>query len=232
MKTSFIAAAAIVLGTAFSAAASPVTIDDFSQGTAFGSINSGTASFPGTGTGIIGRERDVDATVTSANPGDTLQAAVDPNGGLAKFLTSTQAVTTGSVNLLYDGEGSPGLGGVDLTGGGANDGFVLDVTVLGGQVTLTATVTDASGNSASGSPLGLGTGRQELLFSDITGPTDFSNIETIEFLIELGGGARIGIDSITTDATGTAAVVPLPASAVLLLAGVGALGAVRARRRT
>src|SRR5277367_1688862 len=92
------------------------------------------------GPGMIGGVRQVQSYTPTANINSTL-----PNQLLA---TNPSSVNWGTLELQYDGNGfipngynTDGLGDVDLTQGGVNNGFLIDVTSAhgtGGTISISA----------------------------------------------------------------------------------------------
>jgi hypothetical protein len=157
-------------------------------------------------------------------------------------LSFTEGTGEAIATVTWDGPDIPNILeyalNVDLTSGGENE-FVLDVEqVTGTGIQLTLTVyTDATHASRSttfldaqlSEPLALPYGTVFSQLAGTSGPADFAHVGAI--VLELSGaghpGSDITINSIWTDDNGP----PVPEPSTLVLAAIGALGLLGARRR-
>jgi uncharacterized repeat protein (TIGR01451 family) len=153
-----ILAAALLTGLAAPtpAAAQSVTIDTFATNQPSLTLTyppSGTsASSSVSGAGILGGERDIQVNLTGGViAGNTMSAVV--SSGF--FSYSQDATIAGNAVVQWDGtDGSPalnptGLGGIDMTVGGTQDGFLLNTFFDDLPVNVTLTIyTDATHASA------------------------------------------------------------------------------------
>ena len=148
--------------------------------------------------------------------------------GVLNFSNSPQS--QGRLFVDYDGVGNSifGLGGVDLTDGGADDAFAFTLLFADFEVEYTVEVIDMDGDLGSFTgtlPTGIFGGGDEVdivtPFASLSNPAvDFSNVGSIFMRFEAQApAADITIDNFRT--------VPEPSSVALLLAG----GALIARRR-
>lgn len=149
-----------------------------------------------------------------------------PNPSALQF--SNSAGQTGLATVSYGVAAGGGALG-DLTGAmGENDRFFF-ADVSGDLIgaTFSATVTDGSMNSATVTEL-LGPGFSPFqLFSDFTG-VDFTDVASLTFTLNSSGVSSFD------GQIGSISAVPLPASALLLLGGLGgfaAFGSAKRRRR-
>jgi len=117
-----------------------------------GGPNSASSSSPAVE--VLGGERDVQITRTIGN--DYVELLINPTGSDRLLSASSAAATVPTWTLVWDGpDGSPtvdadGLGGVDLTQGGVNTGFLVRVR-SDLPATLEIAATGASGGSTSAS---------------------------------------------------------------------------------
>jgi hypothetical protein len=266
MKSTFTTISAIALSLSASAvSAATLTIDTFDVTTQFvmddpfaGLSNVSEVAAPEAIGGY--REMAVETTPSSFN-GSSLGVNTVVGGvgdGLVTFDNGNSNLFS-FASLIYDGmDGAPtgplkynpvtglpiddsgvnttGLGGVDLTNGGATNAFRFDVATVDptaltvGAFTFTVSVWDQVGGESHYTE-GLVTGFSPLLgFNEfqsfVGGGADFTNVGAIAFSIAGEGAPDGALSSIT--------VVPLPASAWLLLGGLGGLAGVSAaskRRR-
>jgi hypothetical protein len=199
----------------------------------------GIANQAGPSANIMGGYRDLLAE------SDALQAGATELGALNGFLEfNNDTQVTGRGWVTYDGANfvgndplnvdTAGLGGIDFFDG-AGAGFLFDIVavdlpgifieirawdIFNNMVTYAESLPDGGGNPFV--PLAAFSG----------GPIDWNQIGALQFFAQTGEGSDVpaldgAIDSISVE-TG---VVPLPASALFLLGGFGALGALRSRRR-
>lgn len=150
---------------------------------------------------------------------------------------SNAARTSGTGTVTWDGQGSTGLGGVDLTSAGTNDALFLDVVFADANLVLSFTIRDTLGAISTitttvaetlTDPTSL-----TFLFSSFTGTANFALVDSITLTLS---GTTQGLDaSIDTVYAGSTqpevAPVPLPAAGFLLAGGVLALGAAKRRKR-
>lgn len=126
------------------ASAATITIDDF-QDQQFVLPGSSDAV---QGSGILGGEREATYVSEENNPfGANLQVG---NG----FLTLNSFFPLVEADLVWDGLGNSGLGGVDLTDGGTEAGLAIDIFGIGTSVpdpelTLTFSLLDLDGNEST-----------------------------------------------------------------------------------
>jgi len=225
------AVAALTFGWSASEAAT-FNIDDFA--TAQGPLNA-TSGTPVTnevnGGGILGGYRGMLVDSDGANTTTGLIGS-----GALRYSNETN--TIGSVSLSYDRNGTPGpgLGGVDVTDGGANDSFFVSILSLVGVVDISITVSDTSGNSATVSEIVSGVintpgDTTTLAFSNLTGdPVNLTMVDTILLVFDTDRQATDAtFQSFGTDES--LQPIPLPASFPMLLAGLGALVAGARRRK-
>lgn len=251
------ASCALLIGAAPSLAASILidNFDDFDRvaDEPLGSIpnNSQIAG------GMVGGFRDLlvenDNMVTS---GTELVAQLRPVTGdtILEFNNGTE--DTGRGWVTYDGSNmvgtdptnvntmglTDGAGGIDLLLGSLDlTGFLFDIFAVdqaGLFIEIRAWEYGAGSDLASAATysetLPAGGGNPFVPFAAFGGAAiDWSNVGALQFFAESGlgpDGTRVkgldgAIDSISVS------VIPLPASALLLLGGVGGLGALRLRRR-
>jgi len=189
---------------------------------------------------MLGGERDA---IVAGSPVPSFQAA----GGLATFASTGPAGATVIAQLVYDGvDGSTGnafgLGGVDLTDGGASDRFRVVVSAVTGQVDLVVRVWEASATystymfSSVTSP-----GTYEAPFASFTAfgaGGQFDSAEAVGLFVQtLDSVPGAATDSVTFDsfstygANGTTAPIPEPSSVVLLGLGLGACTLVARKKR-
>jgi hypothetical protein len=199
----------------------------------------GIANQVGPSANIIGGYRDLLAQSDATEDGATELAA---SGGLLRF--NNDVLTAGRGWVTYDGSNfvgnddtnvdTAGLGGIDFFEG-AGAGFLFDIAAVdlpGIFIEIRAwDIFDNLVTYAESLPAGGGNPFVPLAaFSG--GPIDWNRIGALQFFAQTGEGSDVyaldgAIDSISVE-TG---VVPLPASALFLLGGFGALGALRSRRR-
>lgn len=222
--------ALLVGGLAQDAEAKTIVLDPFTTeqyaSTPNASSNSAAAPF------AIGNQREFSVTSSSNRASATQLTTQD---GYLDF--NNAARTTGSGLITWNGENNAGLGGYDLTAGGANDAVFLDVLFADANVGLTFSVTDTIGQTSSFEFLIDEVLEGELAFSygDFEGAADFTDVATISLgLVGLAPAADITLDVVYFDSvdpgTETPAPVPLPASALLLGPAVLALAAFKRRK--
>jgi uncharacterized repeat protein (TIGR01451 family) len=184
--------------------AQSIIIDDFSTNQAALTLTyppAGTsASSSASGSGILGGERDMQINLTGGVIAGNTESAVVSSGF---FSYSQDATIAGNSLLQWDGtDGSAtlnptGLGGVDLTAGGTQDAFLLNVFFDDLPVNSVITVYSDAGN-ASSFTLAL----PGLLFSS----TNFA-IPYSSFATTLGTGAdftNVGAITLSVGSTTTA----------------------------
>jgi len=122
-----------------------------------------------------------------------------------------------------------GLGGVDLTDGGASTGFEIKVDYLAAGLNLALQVWD-NGSTASASLSSLLLGTNFVPFADFTGTVNWASIDAIQMVISypaaaVGQAYIAEIDYIRTNSS-----VPEPATLALFGLGLAGIGAVWRRR--
>jgi hypothetical protein len=197
---------------------------------------------------VIGGSREIFANKTGQIGGGTQTVKGSSNEFNTNIFNFDQFSSTarGTVALVYDGNANGvlntmGLGGIDLTQGGTNVGFLIqNLNVTGSGLQLAVNLYNATtGAVFSSGPVTLVNGFSGsfmLLYSSFTGPGGVltpTNVGAIEVVVD--GSNSVPIDAAGSDLTFTiinSASVPEPSSMVLCgllsLAGIG--GHLRRRR--
>ena len=164
-------------------------------------------------------------------------ATFNSTGGQATLATPI----SNFVLLDYDGDddsaGAPAflLGGLDLTDGGMNNVFVLDIASLAGgtinfNVRITTGVAGVNTSQANGSINSAGL--YEVAFSNLSaGAGDVSSVDRLTFRFDLESGQSITLNQISADASSVSSEVPEPGSAALLGLGLAAIAFWRRKSR-
>lgn len=157
--------------------------------------------------------------------------SLETGGGVADFSNASR--TAGSGTLTWNGIGSTGLGGLDVTDNGTNDAVFFDVVFSDADVDLAFAVVDTRGRTStysylvgeelSGTPV-------VFSFADFTGNADLTSINSVSFRLSgRSPSVDASLDLLYFGSTLTS--VPLPASGILLgaaLLGAGLMGRRRA----
>lgn len=231
MKFLGAAASAAILATGSQAAAATIThvIDTF-DGTQWVSDKPHSSGTPSNhseiSAGVLGDYREL-AVTNTAGTGGEMETELRVAGGSLSFSNIDGAQGTGT--LTYDGTGNTGLGGISLlTANTVNPYFFFEPGVFDNEAYFSATVTDTHGNSATyGETITTGFD-PKLYFSAFTG-VDFSSLNSLLFSIDSAG--NFSVDGSIKEIRVEASPVPLPASALLLLGGIGGLSALRRRKK-
>ncbi|WP_103174841.1 VPLPA-CTERM sorting domain-containing protein [Paracoccus sp. SY] len=238
MKVLGAAASTAILVGASQASAATLVIDAFdgSQWVQDAPVTTNASQVGGAN--IIGGFRDLAVQNTSADGDNMAATELRVTNGKLKF--SNVSGARGEGTLTYDGDDDPtsvntsGLGGINLLiGTDPHFFFGLPADEPFDNVALfRATVWDTAGNSATYEEEIAPGFSQELSFSEFAG-VDFSQIGALQFFIsttEFGISVDGALDSIEVRA-GDVAPIPLPASGLLLLGGMGGLTFMRRRKK-
>ena len=248
------AASAALLVGAGHASAAVVTIDTFDetdQAVADDPIGDRSQASAENASEVVGGERDL---YVLANPSDQDGAATlvvdddpeDPSDGVLSFNTNSGFQAGGWVvydgddnnpnpfapDLGLDGVDKTGLNGLDLFDGPlGNPGFLFEVVRVDLSLLVEIMAWDMSGETTTFSAPVVAGGTPLAPFSAFSSNPDFdwNNVGALQFFASSNGVDSVdaAISSISVD-TG---VIPLPASALLLLGGLGGLSAFGMRRK-
>lgn len=227
-----------------------IIIDDFNGGAQTISVGPGDvpmASIPKTFTapevnyaGAIGGYREVSSVVTDITTPALARTllvdinGVDPDTGLGSMMfTHNQGSTIKAYTVIkWDGLGSAGLGGLDLTQGGILTAFKIDFIYADQGIEWNLRVTDTSGEVAddifnSAANINSPTTLYRLLsnFTDDNAAVDLTSIASIEFFANYPG-SQFGVDTVID----MISVIPEPATLALFGAGLFGLGIARRRK--
>ena len=207
-----------------------LVIDNFDAGRQISEVHGTTGSASSTGTAssstdIIGLEREILLTVTANQNARNASTGVD--GGL--FSVSNDPGVESTTVVTWDGVGSAGLGGIDLTSGLASNAFILNVT-NNENVLAEISVTDTSSNTSTLASTALTLGDNLFFFTSFTGSADFESVDSIHLKLTGPAAFDLAFDSFDAGTQG----VPEPSSFALLAVGfaVVGFGVFRKRRKT
>lgn len=208
---------ALALGLALPAATpAQIVIDEFTTNQAtLTDPPGGASSVAAGGADILGQRRDLQVKrLAGAGP---VTAAVA--GGQASFaVTATTPDSAGLALVTWDGDSDPlvldptGLGGVDLTGGGAA-GFQLTIASASAGLGLQIEVWTDAGNASQAmrtlptiaAPTGLFVAYSEFLPTLGTG-ADFADVGALRMTVYGGDGQVLALDRIVTGTPSVAAL--------------------------
>lgn len=235
MKKFNIILSAFALTLTASAASAVSLIDDFTTGAQWvqdvpgaGDVNASEVAAPS----ALGGYRDMEVSTDISEESASELRVITAGGGSLGF--SNIVAASGAGLIVYDGQdgtasstgniATTGLGGVDLTNGGTTNAFLFEILEADAALEITVEVFDMSGASSFYSEILASTINPLLTFSEFTGSADFSNVGALAFGVNSTGPNLDG-------ALGSISVVPLPASALLLLGGLGGFAGVSATKR-
>jgi hypothetical protein len=223
-----IAFSALTIGSA-----NALIIDDFSVSQSLSDPGTTSGFVVGASTSIIGTERE--AGVVRVTGGDPATLAFN-SGASGTMSIANGTGGTSMSTVLWDGAGSAGLGGEDLTVSGAQDAFDLRVIANDFAAQVTITVADTFGNIAEltqASPGGIpGPASIPFLFEYadfnllVGAFIDFASIDAIGLEVN----ANLNATDIELDFFGTT-TTEMPEPTALAIIGLGLAGIGFARRR-
>ena len=188
---------------------------------------------------IIGGYRDLLAESDAPQAGATELGALN---GVLEF--NNDAQVTGRGWVTYDGANfvgndplsvdTAGLGGLDFFDG-AGAGFLFDIVAVDlAGIFIEIRAWDIFNNMVTyAESLPAGGGNPFVPLAAFSGgPIDWNQIGALQFFAQTGENNGVpALDGAIGSISVETGVVPLPASALFLLGGFGALGALRSRRR-
>ena len=224
-----IGALALVFVAGMANSAYALTIDSFDVGdtdlTATNGASNSTTVGPLDPIEVIGGERFTNVTHQDGKD-QVVMANTKLLLGEDVMAFDSDAATTGLFQLRYDNN-TVGLGGVDLTLGGAGDRIIIDFVDAEGGGNFTIIIMDNSTNTSTLSKItsvGLPPNPHVLtyLFTDFVGSADFTKVDKIEVDAQGSGGGDYIIDLIGVPQTRIGGTFGSMDTATLLVAGAQA----------
>jgi hypothetical protein len=205
--------------------AAALTIDDFEDGD-FAITDTTPAGPPATDSqgslaGVLGGSRE-----GSVNLASGVSASLSVSGGALTASADNPAVIFFQVR--YDGIANgvvdaTGAFTVDLTEGGINDRFILEVISLIGATDVTIALSEPGTSVVTVETFPVtAIGTVEILFADFPSMADFTNVDSVLLQAGGGGGTFANGERISF---GSFEAVPEPGSVLLLAAGLAGLAA-------
>jgi hypothetical protein len=210
--------------------AQALLIDNFNDVQSLSRSSVGSTSSTVTAPGAIGGKRDGRVHVTSSPAGNSLDLNIDV--GQPTLSHSQGSQVTGASIIEWDGGNGAGsidhtgLGGVDLTDGGVSDRLRVMVLQDDLPASLSFTIYDTLGGSASG-VLALpgfifaGPTPFDLLFSSFVGAVDMTSVGAIKMVISGLPNTDLTIDFVETTHTPEPSTLLLLGTGILSVAGYG-----------
>ena len=212
-----------------STASAIITIDNFNVGSVNIAADSGTPVVSNTENGlaaadVIGGTRFSQVTWQSGQ----LDATINNNPPIGELGLSSSTGVTALFEVAYDADGA-GLGGIDLTEGGAVPGFFVQFTAADAGAGTTVTLTDTNANTSSLTLPTFGPGVLFFTYALFDNPGVVeTDVDRIDFSIQGQVDGDYRIDLIQSR---TPPGVPEPLTAALGTLGLGCLSLGLRRRR-